>query len=72
MSLFRNKKVFTLVKKSRLKKHGWETWYHTEIDGNFVPNSMFVEKESAEEFFDRLIIHKGEYINTTILKSRKI
>ena len=72
MSLFRRKKVYTLVKKSRLKKDGWETYYFTKMDDRFIPNSMFTEKEAAEEFFDKLIRFKGENEIETVLITKKV
>jgi hypothetical protein len=72
MSLFRKKREINLVKRSKLKKDGWETTYCTEMDGKYVSNSIFFDRLSAEEFFDRLCKLKGEHETIEIVKSRRV
>jgi len=48
-----------LIKTVELTKEGWETRYHTEIDGSYVSNSRSEVKEKAELFFEKVLENKG-------------
>lgn len=69
---FRKRKKVSIVKKSRLARYGWETWYHVEIEGVYVPNSTSSSLELTEKFYNRVINLEGEIEIIEIIKTKKI
>jgi hypothetical protein len=48
-----------LIKTVELTKNGWETKYHTEVNGSYVSNSISEQQEKAELFFEKVLENNG-------------
>jgi hypothetical protein len=52
-------KTIRLVKEIELQEKGYRTTYYTECNNLFVKNSLSLNKEEAENFYNRFIEAKG-------------
>ena len=57
-----------LIKTVELTKEGWETRYHTEVDGIYVLNSGSQVKEKAEMFFEEVLENKGRIKRKDVIR----
>ncbi len=61
-----------LIKTVELTKDGWETRYHTEVDGSYVSNSISEVKEKAEMFFEKVLENKGMTKRKEVVREERV
>ena len=62
------KKKICLIKTVELTKEGWETRYHTEVDGCYISNSSSEVQEKADLFFKKVLENNGATKRKEILR----
>ena len=65
------KNVFEFVKFETLTKEGVQVSYYTRKNGDIVTDSLSIDKEKAEKFFNEIVEINGATKKFTVLQTIK-
>lgn len=74
--MFFKKRISTkkvcLIKTVELTESGWETKFHTEVDGSYVWNSSYQDSERANSFFEKVLENKGINKRKEVIREERV